>query len=86
VDRRLSIGIRWEGTTDGMKDIGLGRHIRGLDGCRLVTTERSSMSVTGMEIEADLNMTTIGTGNATETMIGTATTVTNAARPSDAHT
>jgi hypothetical protein len=68
-----------------MKDIGLGHHIRGLDGCRLVTTERGSMSVTGMEIVAGLNMTTIGTGNATETMIGTATTVTKGARPSDAH-
>jgi hypothetical protein len=43
------------------------------------------MSVTGMEIVAGLNMTTIGTGTATETMIGTATTVTNGARPSDAH-
>ncbi len=65
-----------------MKDIGLGHHIRGLDGCRLVTTERNSISVTGMEIVAGLNMTTIGTGNATETMTGTATTVTNGARKS----
>jgi hypothetical protein len=68
-----------------MKDIGLGHRIRGLDGCHLVTTELSSISVTGMEIVAGLNMTTIGTGNATETMIGTATTVTNGVRQSDAH-
>ena len=61
-----------------MKDIGLGHRIRGLDGCHLITTEPSSMSVTGMEIVAGLNMTTIGTGTATETMIGTETKIATA--------
>ena len=55
-----------------MRVIGVGHPIRGLDGCRLVTTELSSTSVTGTEIVAGLNMITAGTGSAKETVIDTA--------------
>jgi hypothetical protein len=56
-----------------MRVIGVGQHIQGLDGCRLVTTELSSTSVTGTEIVAGLSMITAGTGNAKGTVIDTAT-------------
>lgn len=54
---------------------GLGHHIRRLDGWHLVTTESSSLWVIGKEIVVGSNMTTTGTGNATKTVIGTATTI-----------
>jgi hypothetical protein len=70
-------GIRLEGTTDGMKAIGLDHRILVLAGWCLIMMESGSSRVTGREIAVDSNMTTVGTGTGsgilTETEIGTVT-------------
>jgi hypothetical protein len=66
----MVIGIRWEGATDGMKDIGLGHHIQELAGWHLITMESGSSKATGKEIADGLNMTTAGTATATEILAG----------------
>jgi len=53
-----------------MKAIGLGHHTQALAGCRLITMENGSLTVTGVETVVGLNMTTAGTG--TETAISSA--------------
>lgn len=88
------IGIRWEGITSGMKVIGLGHRTRGLGGWLLIMMASGSLTVTGTEIAAGLNMTTAGTaaGIVIMTVHGTTTgttTATSSARsadpPSSAH-
>jgi hypothetical protein len=64
-------GIRWEGTTDGMKAIGLGHRILELAGWCLTMMESGSLRVTGREIAVDSNMTTVGTGTESGILNGT---------------
>ena len=56
-----------------MEVIGLDHRTRELTGLRRTTTANGSLWVTGKEIGAVLNTTTIGTATTLETMTGTTT-------------
>jgi len=61
-----------------MKAIGLGHHTQALAGCRLITMENGSLTVTGVETVVGLNMTTAGNGTETGILIETETAISSA--------
>jgi hypothetical protein len=67
-----------------MKVIGLGHRTQGLIGWHLIMTESGSLTVTGTEIAAGLNMTTAGT--TTDAVILTVTMTGTTTAASSAHT